>query len=80
MPFAQMASKDQNLLKFGVNSNDFLEMLPEAFKSEIPWSFRTKNFQAFELGLDNLNESPKYISGKFVRFCFWLFIFSQFQN
>ena len=26
MPFAQMASKDQNLLKFGVNSNDFLEI------------------------------------------------------
>ena len=62
MPFAQMASKGEGL-KFGVSSNDFLEMLPEAFSAEIPWSFRAKNFQAFELGLDNLNQSPKYISG-----------------
>ena len=35
--------------------NQFLDELPEIYNSETPWSFRGRNFQAFELGLDNEN-------------------------
>lgn len=36
----------------------------EKFDPEINWIFRTRNFQAFELGLDYMNESDDYLQDR----------------
>ena len=31
----------------------FMTCIPDCYDSSLPWSFRAKNFQVFEMGLDN---------------------------
>ena len=36
--------------------------MDEKFDPDVNWIFRTRNFQAFELGLDYMNDSQEYLS------------------
>ena len=63
MPFAALLAQN-GTLKFGVSPNEFLEQLPRIFHESVPWSFRAKNFQAFEFGLDNNRDDPEYVRGQ----------------
>ena len=40
---------------------EYLEYLPENFNPQAGHSFKTKNYQSFELGLDHLNNNEDYI-------------------
>jgi hypothetical protein len=37
----------------------FVDCIPDCFDPSAPWSFRAKNFQSFEMGMDNLNENDE---------------------
>ena len=60
MPFAAMLATN-GTLKFGVSPNEFLDLLPTVFNEDTPWSFRAKNFQSFEFGLNNTRDDAEYI-------------------
>ena len=47
--------------RLNVTVGDFLEQLDKKFDPEVNWIFRTRNFQAFELGLDYMNDSQEYL-------------------
>jgi galactosylceramide sulfotransferase len=61
MPFAKFLEENGSL-KFGVSPNEFLDRLPEIFNKDTHWSFRAKNFQAFEFGLDNDRDDAEYLT------------------
>lgn len=44
-----------------VTIGSFLDQLDTIFDPELDWIFRSRNFQAFELGIDYMNDSPQYI-------------------
>ena len=44
-----------------VSFENFLEELPGIFDPNRAINFRAKNFQAFEMGMDHLNDNDKYI-------------------
>ena len=37
--------------------------VPDCYDEKLPWSFRAKNFQVFEMGMDNNNDDPTSIQG-----------------
>ena len=41
---------------------EFLESLPSVFNGSHTRNFRAKNYQAFEFGLDHLNDDQNYIN------------------
>ena len=41
--------------------DDFIAILPDKFDPKLPYNYRVKNWQAFELGMDHLNENIMYI-------------------
>lgn len=40
---------------------EFLENLPKLFNASETRNFRSKNYQAFEMGMDHLNDNTAYI-------------------
>ena len=55
VPFAQIAGKND------MRVDDFIAILPDKFDPKLPYNYRVKNWQAFELGMDHLNENVTYI-------------------
>ena len=47
--------------------DDFIDILPDKFNSKLPLNYRVKNWQAFELGMDHLNEDPEYVRQSLAR-------------
>lgn len=41
--------------------DDFINVLPDRFNASMPFNYRVKNWQAFELGMDHLNEDLDYV-------------------
>ena len=37
----------------------YIDCIPDCFDAKLPWSFRAKNFQSFEMGMDNLREDDE---------------------
>ena len=56
-PFMSFLGTKQNNVKF----ETFVERLPNIFSPNHDLSFRAKNYQAFEMGMDHLNEDEGYI-------------------
>ena len=46
---------------------EFLEKLPQVFNATHTRNFRAKNYQAFEMGLDHLNDDEDYINRELKR-------------
>lgn len=44
-----------------VSANDYLDHLEERYDPDMPWAFRMRNFQSFEMGLDKELEDDKEI-------------------
>ena len=63
MPFAALLGQNKTL-QFGIGPNQFLDVLAKVYRPEIPWSFRAKNFQSFEFGLDYNRDDRDYISAQ----------------
>ena len=40
---------------------NFMTCVPDCYDEKLPWSFRAKNFQVFEMGMDNNNDDPASI-------------------
>ena len=55
LPFTEIAKKRN------MPFDDFLKILPDNFNSSAPFNFRVKNWQAFELGMDHLNDDDEYV-------------------
>ena len=55
VPFAQIAGRND------MKVDDFIAILSDKFDPKLPFNYRVKNWQAFELGMDHLNEDPIYI-------------------
>ena len=36
-----------------VEPGEYLDLLESKYDADAPWSFRTRNFQAFEMGIDD---------------------------
>ena len=36
---------------------NFMTCVPDCYDPKLPWSFRAKNFQIFEMGFDNENQN-----------------------
>mgnify|MGYP000369619941 CR=1 FL=1 len=47
----------------------YLDFLPPSYNSSAPWSFRTRNFQSFELGIDDFLEDDVEIAKELVLGC-----------
>ena len=45
----------------------FIDILPDVFNGSQGRSFRTKNYQSFEMGLDHLNDDDEYIQTQLKR-------------
>ena len=56
VPFTQIADGNNTM-----SVDDFIDILPDKFNSKLPLNYRVKNWQAFELGMDHLNEDPEYV-------------------
>ena len=59
MPFVQIADGRADM-----PFDDFLKILPEKFDPKLPYNYRIKNWQAFELGMDHLNEHDSYVKSR----------------
>jgi len=46
-----------------VEIEEFLDLLPSVFNASHTRNFRAKNYQAFEMGMDHLNDDDDYING-----------------
>ena len=46
---------------------EFLDLLPQVFNNSHTRNFRAKNYQAFEMGLDHLNDDEEYIINELQR-------------
>ena len=46
---------------------NFSDLLPQVFDGSVTRSFRSKNYQAFEFGLDHLNNDGNYILSELQR-------------
>ena len=46
---------------------EFIDLLPDQFDPTVTRSFRAKNYQSFELGLDHLNDDDDYINSSMER-------------
>ena len=47
--------------------DEFINILPEQFNGSLPYNYRVKNWQAFELGLDHLNDDVDYVKESLAR-------------
>ena len=56
VPYVQIADGRSDM-----DVDDFIAILPQKFNSTMPLNYRVKNWQAFELGMDHLNEDPDYV-------------------
>ena len=43
---------------------NFMTCVPDCYDEKLPWSFRAKNFQVFEMGMNNDNDNPESIQGQ----------------
>ena len=50
-----------------VEIEDFIDLLPQVFNKTHSRNFRAKNYQAFEMGLDHLNDDDEYIINELQR-------------
>jgi len=47
----------------------YIDCIPDCFDPELPWSFRAKNFQTFEMGMDNMRDNdPEYLENYLQKF------------
>ena len=61
-PFISFVDGEEN-----VPIEEFLDMLPSIFNATHTRNFRAKNYQAFEFGLDHLNDDESYINHELER-------------
>ena len=47
-----------------VHFEEFMTCVPDCYDPELPWSFRAKNFQVFEMGMDNDSDDIEYLQQK----------------
>ena len=50
-----------------VEIEEFLDLLPFVFNASHTRNFRSRNYQAFEMGLDHLNDDDQYIQKELKR-------------
>ena len=62
IPFSLIADGQSDM-----NIDDFIDILPDRFNANMPLNYRVKNWQAFELGMDHLNEDPDYVRESLAR-------------
>ena len=43
---------------------EFMDLLPETFDTKVTRNFRARNYQAFEMGMDHLNDDDEYIRSR----------------
>jgi len=55
-PFISFLDGEEN-----VPIEEFLDLLPQVFNGSHTRNFRAKNYQAFEFGIDHLNDDDTYI-------------------
>jgi len=46
----------------GHKPDELFDILEEKFSHDIPWSFRSSNFQSFELGYENSDDADEFIN------------------
>jgi len=56
VPFAQIAGGRNDM-----PLDEFIDILPDKFNATMPLNYRVKNWQAFEMGMDHLNDDPDYV-------------------
>ena len=47
-----------------VHFEEFMTCVPDCYDPKLPWSFRAKNFQVFEMGMDNDSDDVDYLQQK----------------
>ena len=62
VPFAQIANGRNDM-----PVDEFINILPDKFDPQLPYNYRVKNWQAFELGMDHLNEDVDYVKESLAR-------------